>query len=63
VAQVGITDDTVTLVGTANLGERSLAPDSSTLVAGVETALTRTASTKGAAMIAGTATATQSFFT
>lgn len=55
VAQVGITDDTVTLAGTANLGMTCEAPDNSTVVDGLEAALMATASARGAAMTAGAA--------
>jgi urease accessory protein UreF len=61
VAQVGITDDTVTLVGTANLAMTSVAPDSVIVWDGLTAALRPSASTRGAAMTTGAAI--QRFFT
>jgi hypothetical protein len=60
VAQVGVTDDTVTLVGAANMDVAAPVRDNVSDGDGVEAALTQTASTSGAAMTAGPAT--QSFF-
>jgi hypothetical protein len=59
VAHVGVTDDTVTLVGAVNSDMAAVVRDASA-AGGVEAALTQTASTRGAAMTAGAAT--QSFF-
>ena len=59
-AQVGVTDDTVTLLGSANLGVNAALRDNTSAGDGVEAALTQTASTRGAAMTAGAAT--QSLF-
>jgi hypothetical protein len=60
VAQVGVTDDTVTLPGAANLGVYAALCDNTSAGDGVEVAVMQTASTRGAAMTAGAAT--QSFF-
>ncbi len=59
-AQVGVTDDTVTPTGPANVDLAGPLRDSVSAGAGGEAALTQTASTRGAATTAGAAT--QSFF-
>jgi hypothetical protein len=60
VAQVGIKDVTATLVGAVNSDVDAAVRDNASVGADVEAALTQTASTRGAAMMAGAAT--QSFF-
>jgi hypothetical protein len=59
VAPVAVTDDTVTLVGAANLGVLAAATDIASVRDGVVAAGTQIASTRNAATAA--ATATQSF--
>jgi hypothetical protein len=60
VAQVGVTRDTVTLVGAVNLDVVATVRENASAGGGVDAALTQTASTRGAAMTTGAAT--QSFF-
>jgi hypothetical protein len=59
VAQVGVTDDTVTLAGAANVEAVAAVRDKSSPGDGLDAVLTKTASTKGAATTTGAAT--QSF--
>ena len=59
-AQVGVTYDTVTLVGAANWDEAAEVRDASAGVGPDVVALTRSASTRGAATATGAAT--QTFF-
>ena len=60
VAQVGVTDDTVTLVGAVNLAVVAAVRENASAGDGADVALTQTASTRGAATTTGAAT--QSFF-
>jgi hypothetical protein len=60
VAQVGVTDDTVTLAGAANVEVDAAVRDKSSPGDGLDAALTQIASTRGAATTTGAAT--QSFF-
>lgn len=60
VAQVGVTDDTVTPAGAANLDVVAAVRDNARPGVGVDAALTQTASTRGAATTTGAAA--QSFF-
>jgi hypothetical protein len=60
VAQVGVTDDTVTCVGGANLDMVAAAGDKASGGAGVDATSIQTASTRGAAMT--TDAAAQDFF-
>ena len=59
-AQVGVTYDTVTLVGAANCDEAAEVRDASAGAGADVVALTRNASTRGAATATGAAT--QTFF-
>lgn len=59
-AQVGVTDDTVTLVGALKLDAVAAVRENATVGAGADASLTKTASTRGAAMTTGAAT--QIFF-
>lgn len=59
-AQVGVTGDTVTLVGALKLDPVAAVRENATVGGGVDASLTKTASTKGAAMTTGAAT--QIFF-
>jgi hypothetical protein len=61
VAAVGVTADTVTLVGIANLDRMAEVPDNDSVWVDVAVMLSQTARTRGAAMTAGAAI--QSFFT
>jgi hypothetical protein len=60
VAQVGVTDDTVTLAGGANLDVVAAVRANASPGDGVDAALMQTASTRGAATTTGAAA--QSFF-
>jgi hypothetical protein len=60
VAQVGVTGETVTLVGALNLDVVAAVRENATVGGGADASLRKTASTSGAAMTTGAAS--QSFF-